>query len=159
MWNFSRISHLFQVYVCRVQFGSCSYIRNTINCTQTSLPLSCESSRGFTSNYLRYLHLPMPPKNQRRSHTKSKNGCSQCKVRRIKVGYYERFSISLRHAYMSHSATKHIRNVRIVNVARLSATFPCLPMPANLPAIPPMAGGRVVRLRRSRQRSGHHHSM
>ncbi|KAK6368074.1 hypothetical protein LTS17_009814 [Exophiala oligosperma] len=26
----------------------------------------------------------MPPKNQRRSHTKSKNGCSQCKVRRIK---------------------------------------------------------------------------
>ncbi|KAL2432362.1 hypothetical protein ABEF95_006755 [Exophiala dermatitidis] len=26
----------------------------------------------------------MPPKGQRRSHTKSKNGCSQCKVRRIK---------------------------------------------------------------------------
>jgi hypothetical protein len=27
----------------------------------------------------------MPPKHQRRSHTKSKRGCSQCKVRRIKV--------------------------------------------------------------------------
>ncbi|KAK5283457.1 hypothetical protein LTR40_001714 [Exophiala xenobiotica] len=27
----------------------------------------------------------MPSKNQRRSHTKSKNGCSQCKIRRIKI--------------------------------------------------------------------------
>ena len=66
----------------------------------------------------------MPPKHLRRSHTKSKKGCSQCKVRRIKVSY----DIRTKHVpflIRQPSATKQAQNAIIVNDARSHVILSC----------------------------------
>lgn len=74
----------------------------------------------------------MPPKHLRRSHTKSKKGCSQCKVRRIKVRYDIRRSMC-DFLIRQHSVTKLVPSATIASDARSHVILNCRQKNDKLP--------------------------